>query len=71
MYICIYIYQFESHLMMCCIKQIFFQKHIYFVKYFPFFTEASVSVKKAKYFAKYMCFFLKIIYIYIYIYILF
>ena len=46
-------YQFYSHLMMCCIKQKCF-KNIYFVKYFAFFTEASV--KKAKYFTKSMCF---------------
>ena len=31
--------------------------YTYIVKYFAFFTEAlSASVKKAKYFAKYMCF---------------
>ena len=41
-YICIYIYiyiKFESHLMMCCIKQKCF-KNTYFLKYFAFFTEA-------------------------------
>ena len=40
-YIYIYIYKFERYLTMCWIIKKSFYKHIYLVKQFPFFTDAS------------------------------